>query len=96
MEKLRLFFEKHTNLLLHLFAGYTIASIVTNLTFLQEGYHGWDIVLCSVPGIIVAAVLGILKEFLDYEKDWTDILFTVIGGVINLLFIVFGNLLFTS
>lgn len=96
MDKLKQFLEKHTNLLLHLFAGYTIASIVTNLTFLQEGYHGWDVALCALPGIIVAVVLGILKEFLDYKKDWIDILFTVIGSVINLVFIIFGNLLFTS
>lgn len=96
MDKLRQFFEKHTNLLLHLFAGYTIASIVTNLTFLQEGYHGWNVALCAFPGIIIAAVVAILKEMMDYKKDWADILFTVIGGVVNLIFIVFGNLLFTS
>lgn len=92
MDKIREFFGKHTNLLTHLLAGYVIASIVTNLMFLQEGYFGLDILLCAVPGILMALIAGCVKELIDFKADWDDILFTTLGGALNAIFICIGLL----
>ena len=94
-EKLRSFFEEHTNLLEHVSLGYVIASIITNILSMQEGLTGWLVVAVSLGGIVVAAVAGIVKEAVDYRADKIDVLFTTLGGVLNSVFMMIGAILYS-
>ena len=94
-EKLRSFFEEHTNLLEHVSLGYVIASIITNILAMQEGLTGWLVVAVSLGGIVVAAVAGIIKEAVDYRADKIDVLFTTLGGVLNSIVMMIGAILYS-
>ena len=94
-EKLRSFFEEHTNLLEHVSLGYVIASIITNILAMQEGLTGWLVVAVSLGGIVVAAVAGIIKEAVDYRADKIDVLFTTLGGVLNSVVMMIGAILYS-
>ena len=94
-EKLRSFFEEHTNLLEHVSLGYVIASIITNILSMQEGLTGWLVVAVSLGGIVVAAVAGIVKEAVDYRADKIDVLFTTLGGVLNSVVMIIGAILYS-
>lgn len=94
-EKLRSFFEEHTNLLEHVSLGYVIASIITNILSMQEGLTGWLVVAVSLGGIVVAAVAGIVKEAVDYRADKIDVLFTTLGGVLNSVIMMIGAILYS-
>ena len=94
-EKLRYFFEEHTNLLEHVSLGYVIASIITNILSMQEGLTGWLVVAVSLGGVVVAAVAGIVKEAVDYRADKIDVLFTTLGGVLNSVVMMIGAILYS-
>lgn len=94
-ERLRSFFEEHTNLLEHVFLGYVIASIITNILSMQEGLTGWLVVAVSLGGVVVAAVAGIVKEAVDYRADKIDVLFTTLGGVLNSVVMMIGAILYS-
>lgn len=94
-ERLRSFFEEHTNLLEHVSIGYVIASIITNTLSMQEGLVGWPVVAVSLGGVVVAAVAGIIKEEVDYRADKIDILFTTLGGVLNSVVMMIGAILYS-
>lgn len=94
-EKLRSFFEEHTNLLEHVSLGYVIASIITNILSMQEGLTGWLVVAVSLGGVVVAAVAGIVKEAVDYRADKIDVLFTTLGGVLNSVVMIIGAILYS-
>lgn len=94
-ERLRSFFEEHTNLLEHVSLGYVIASIITNILSMQEGLTGWLVVAVSLGGVVVAAVAGIVKEEVDYRADKIDVLFTTLGGVLNSVVIMIGAILYS-
>lgn len=94
-EKLRSFFEEHTNLLEHVSLGYVIASIITNILSMQEGLTGWLVVAVSLGGVVVAAVAGIVKEAVDYRADKIDVLFTTLGGVLNSVVTMIGAILYS-
>lgn len=94
-EKLRSFFEEHTNLLEHVSLGYVIASIITNILSMQEGLTGWLVVAVSIGGVVVAAVAGIVKEAVDYRADKIDVLFTTLGGVLNSVVMMIGAILYS-
>ena len=94
-ERLRSFFEEHTNLLEHVSLGYVIASIITNILSMQEGLTGWLVVAVSLGGIVVAAVAGIVKEAVDYRADKIDVLFTTLGGVLNSVVMMIGATLYS-
>ena len=94
-EKLRSFFEEHTNLLEHVSLGYVIASIITNILSMQEGLTGWLVVAVSLGGVVVAAVAGIVKEAVDYQADKSDVLFTTLGGVLNSVVMMIGAILYS-
>ena len=94
-EKLRSFFEEHTNLLEHVSLGYVIASIITNILSMQEGLTGWLVVAVSIGGVVVAAVAGIVKEAVDYRADKIDVLFTTLGGVLNSVVTMIGAILYS-
>lgn len=94
-EKLRSFFEEHTNLLEHVSLGYVIASIITNILSMQEGLTGWLVVAVSLGGVVVAAVAGIVKEAVDYRADKVDVLFTTLGGVLNSVVMMIGAILYS-
>lgn len=94
-ERLRSFFEEHTNLLEHVSLGYVIASIITNILSMQEGLTGWLVVAVSLGGIVVAAVAGIVKEAVDYRADKIDVLFTTLGGVLNSVVMMIGAILYS-
>ena len=94
-EKLRSFFEEHTNLLEHVSLGYVIASIITNILSMQEGLTGWLVVAVSLGGVVVAAVAGIVKEAVDYQADKIDVLFTTLGGVLNSVVMMIGAILYS-
>lgn len=93
-EKLRSFFEEHTNLLEHVSLGYVIASIITNILSMQEGLTGWLVVAVSLGGVVVSAVAGIVKEAVDYRADKIDVLFTTLGGVLNSVVMMIGAILY--
>lgn len=92
-ERLRSFFEEHTNLLEHVSLGYVIASIITNILSMQDGLTGWLVVAVSLGGVVVAAVAGIVKEEVDYRADKIDVLFTTLGGVLNSVVMMIGAIL---
>ena len=94
-EKLRSFFEEHTNLLEHVSLGYVIASIITNILSMQEGLTGWLVVAVSLGGVVVAAVAGTVKEAGDYRADKIDVLFTTLGGVLNSVVMMIGAILYS-
>lgn len=94
-ERLRSFFEEHTNLLEHVSLGYVIASIITNILSMQEGLTGWLVVAVSLGGVVVAAVAGIVKEEIDYRADKIDVLFTTLGGVLNSVVMMIGAILYS-
>lgn len=94
-ERLRSFFEEHTNLLEHVSLGYVIASIITNILSMQEGLTGWLVVAVSIGGVVVAAVAGIVKEAVDYRADKIDVLFTTLGGVLNSVVMMIGAILYS-
>lgn len=94
-EKLRSFFEEHTNLLEHVSLGYVIASIITNILSMQEGLTGWLVVAVSLGGVVVAAVAGIVKEAVEYRADKIDVLFTTLGGVLNSVVMMIGAILYS-
>ena len=94
-ERLRSFFEEHTNLLEHVSLGYVIASIITNILSMQEGLTGWLVVAVSFGGVVVAAVAGIVKEAVDYRADKIDVLFTTLGGVLNSVVMMIGAILYS-
>lgn len=94
-ERLRSFFEEHTNLLEHVSLGYVIASIITNILSMQEGLTGWLVVAVSLGGVVVAAVAGIVKEAVDYRADKIDVLFTTLGGVFNSVVMMIGAILYS-
>ena len=94
-ERLRSFFEEHTNLLEHVSLGYVIASIITNILSMQEGLTGWLVVAVSLGGVVVAAVAGIVKEAVDYRADKIDVLFTTLGGVLNSVVMIIGAILYS-
>lgn len=94
-ERLRSFFEEHTNLLEHVSLGYVIASIITNILSMQEGLTGWLVVAVSLGGVLVAAVAGIVKEAVDYRADKIDVLFTTLGGVLNSVVMMIGATLYS-
>lgn len=94
-ERLRSFFEEHTNLLEHVSLGYVIASIITNILSMQEGLTGWLVVVVSLGGVVVAAVAGIVKEAVDYRADKIDVLFTTLGGVLNSVVMMIGAILYS-
>lgn len=94
-ERLRSFFEDHTNLLEHVSLGYVIASIITNILSMQEGLTGWLVVAVSLGGVVVAAVAGIVKEAVDYRADKIDVLFTTLGGVLNSVVMMIGAILYS-
>lgn len=94
-ERLRSFFEEHTNLLEHVSLGYVIASIITNILSMQEGLTGWLAVAVSLGGVVVAAVAGIVKEAVDYRADKIDVLFTTLGGVLNSVVMMIGAILYS-
>lgn len=94
-ERLRSFFEEHTNLLEHVSLGYVIASIITNILSMQEGLTGWLVVAVSLGGVVVAAVAGIVKEAVDYRADKIDVLFTTLGGVLNSIVMMIGAILYS-
>lgn len=94
-ERLRSFFEEHTNLLEHVSIGYVIASIITNILSMQEGLTGWLVVAVSLGGVVVAAVAGIVKEAVDYRADKIDVLFTTLGGVLNSVVMMIGAILYS-
>lgn len=94
-ERLRSFFEEHTNLLEHVSLGYVIASIITNILSMQEGLTGWLVVAVSLGGVVVAAVAGIVKESVDYRADKIDVLFTTLGGVLNSVVMMIGATLYS-
>ena len=94
-ERLRSFFEEHTNLLEHVSLGYVIASIITNILSMQEGLTGWLVVAVSLGGVVVAAVAGIVKEEVDYRADKIDVLFTTLGGVLNSIVMMIGAILYS-
>ena len=94
-ERLRSFFEEHTNLLEHVSLGYVIASIITNILSMQEGLTGWLVVAVSLGGVVVAAVAGIVKEAVDYRTDKIDVLFTTLGGVLNSVVMMIGAILYS-
>lgn len=94
-ERLRSFFEDHTNLLDHASLGYVIASIITNILAMQDGLVGWPVVAVSLGGVVVAAVAGIIKEAVDYRADKIDVLFTTLGGVLNSVVMMIGAILYS-
>lgn len=94
-ERLRSFFEEHTNLLEHVSLGYVIASIITNILSMQDGLTGWLVVAVSLGGVVVAAVAGIVKEEVDYRADKIDVLFTTLGGVLNSVVMMIGAILYS-
>lgn len=94
-ERLRSFFEEHTNLLEHVSLGYVMASIITNILSMQEGLTGWLVVAVSLGGVVVAAVAGIVKEAVDYRADKIDVLFTTLGGVLNSVVMMIGAILYS-
>lgn len=94
-ERLRSFFEEHTNLLEHVSLGYVIASIITNILSMQEGLTGWLVVAVSLGGVVIAAVAGIVKEAVDYRADKIDVLFTTLGGVLNSVVMMIGAILYS-
>lgn len=94
-ERLRSFFEEHTNLLEHVSLGYVIASIITNILSMQDGLTGWFVVAVSLGGVVVAAVAGIVKEAVDYRADKIDVLFTTLGGVLNSVVMMIGAILYS-
>lgn len=94
-ERLRSFFEEHTNLLEHVSLGYVIASIITNILSMQDGLTGWLVVAVSLGGVVVAAVAGIVKEAVDYRADKIDVLFTTLGGVLNSVVMMIGAILYS-
>lgn len=94
-ERLRSFFEEHTNLLEHVSLGYVIASIITNILSMQDGLTGWFVVAVSIGGVVVAAVAGIVKEAVDYRADKIDVLFTTLGGVLNSVVMMIGAILYS-
>lgn len=94
-ERLRSFFEEHTNLLEHVSLGYVIASIITNILAMQDGLVGWLVVAVSLGGVVVAAVAGIIKEAVDYRADKIDVLFTTLGGVLNSVVMMIGAILYS-
>lgn len=94
-ERLRSFFEEHTNLLEHVSLGYVIASIITNILSMQEGLTGWLVVAVSLGGVVVASVAGIVKEAVDYRADKIDVLFTTLGGVLNSIVMMIGAILYS-
>lgn len=94
-ERLRSFFEEHTNLLDHVSLGYVIASIITNILAMQDGLVGWPVVAVSLSGVVVAAVAGIIKEAVDYRADKIDVLFTTLGGVLNSVVMMIGAILYS-
>lgn len=94
-ERLRSFFEEHTNLLEHVSLGYVIASIITNILSMQEGLTGWLVVAVSLGGVVVAAVAGIVKEAVDYRADKIDVLFTTLGGILNSVVMMIGAILYS-
>lgn len=94
-EKLRSFFEEHTNLLEYVSLGYVIASIITNILSMQEGLTGWFVVAVSIGGVVVAAVAGIVKEAVDYRADKINVLFTTLGGVLNSVVMMIGAILYS-
>ena len=94
-ERLRSFFEEHTNLLEHVSLGYVIASIITNILAMQDGLVGWPVVAVSLGGVVVAAVAGIIKEAVDYRADKIDVLFTTLGGVLNSVVMMIGAILYS-
>lgn len=94
-ERLRYFFEEHTNLLEHVSLGYVIASIITNILAMQDGLVGWPVVAVSLGGVVVAAVAGIIKEAVDYRADKIDVLFTTLGGVLNSVVMMIGAILYS-
>lgn len=94
-EKLRSFFEEHTNLLEYVSLGYVIASIITNILSMQDGLTGWLVVAVSLGGVVVAAVAGIVKEAVDYRADKIDVLFTTLGGVLNSVVMMIGAILYS-
>lgn len=94
-ERLRSFFEEHTNLLDHVSLGYVIASIITNILAMQDGLVGWPVVAVSLGGVVVAAVAGIIKEAVDYRADKIDVLFTTLGGVLNSVVMMIGAILYS-
>lgn len=94
-ERLRSFFEEHTNLLDHVSLGYVIASIITNILAMQDGLVGWPVVAVSLGGVVVAAVAGIIKEAVDYRADKIDVVFTTLGGVLNSVVMMIGAILYS-
>lgn len=94
-ERLRSFFEEHTNLLEHVSLGYVIASIITNILSMHDGLTGWLVVAVSLGGVVVAAVAGIVKEAVDYRADKIDVLFTTLGGVLNSVVMMIGAILYS-
>lgn len=62
---------------------------------MQEGLTGWLVVAVSIGGIVVAAVVGIVKEAVDYRADKIDVLFTTLGGVLNSVVMMIGAILYS-
>lgn len=85
-----------TDKLLHFSFGAVISFIITNVIMLQEGTIGIDNIWIAVIGIIVAMVLGCIKEFIiDSESDKKDILATFIGSTIPFMTNAVGILFYT-
>ena len=70
---------------LHILAGAFVAILFAGVPV----FFGYDVVMCIVLGIYMAAVAGILKELYDYfnpkkhTADFWDFVATVAGGILG-------------
>lgn len=79
--------------LAHLGWGGWIAAMITLVLLLQDMPGvSWHTLLWTVAGVVVATVMGLVKEIADSKLDLRDLAWTV-GGSISIFIVAFVGIL---
>lgn len=81
--------------LLHFFAGGWICAMLSALINLQEGDFSLQMCMLSTTfASIIVFVISIIKEMVDKEFNWKDILAAMLGCIPNYVVYGFGHMLY--
>lgn len=67
---------------LHFLLGAVIAFTICNLMLIQDAMVRWETLLAAFGGIVITAILAMMKErIIDDKPDMKDFFASVLGGV---------------
>lgn len=67
--------------ILHHVLGALICALVSFVFILQDSIFDWTAVAVPTIGAVVVLFLSIIKEYIDDEPDWMDVVWAMLGCI---------------